>query len=963
MKRILLLLCFVFTVVLCRAQAPAVVKVVESTVTKPSATTQTEWVNNQWNGLFFYQGTGSPTKLCVTDGTDAGTKYLADIGSGNVSAILPAQDFVYIITRRIVSFPPMVTEDQLWKSDGTAAGTSLVYTFPQTSAASGNISWWSDKDAKRNYAIQNNTLFFAAWDAATGYELWKTDGTTVSTSMITDLKAGTGSSNPLAFCKLGNDIFFTATAVGLERKLWKTDGTAGGTVQIAVAEPFFILDFAVGIVNNKMIFYAHNTVDGYEPYVSDGTAAGTFMLKDINAGAGNSWLSQSQNAHLKFNNRHCYFIANNGTANALWRTDGTAAGTIQLTTNAQNVASYVSGGSYTEIDSAGLWMIEYNTSGSGNNEKLYRSNGTAAGTYLVAQNLSYAQHVKLYKGALWMASRNTGSAANTEPWRSGGNAATTNKAFEIASGLAPVVNTPFSSDPFGFFEKNNKLYFFAKDQASITKLFQYTGDFTFNGTVAGGLWKDSANWNGLLPPGITDSVFINAGTPNSLNIATGNAYAGTLLLANNAVVNIATAADSIIVNSRIAAAGNNSFTGDGILAVRNVQADTMQINNGFTAANFAVLANTNLAANNIVVSNNLHLANNSQLVINNNMVTLSGAASTITQTGNSYINTNGTGKFIIENIGAAGRAGAVTFPVGNAGNYNPAVITNTGTADNFGVRVQPQVFAAYTGEAGTGAYTNNAVAATWFITEANAGGSNADITLQWNAAQELPGFDRSTSRFGHYNSGWQLSIPSTAAGSNPYTFNGTGITSFSPFGILNNAGALPLRFIQFAAQKCNSNNVCINWQTASEINVSHFVVERSLDGQLYTPVTRVTAQNGVSNNYVFTDNIAMLQYISKIYYRIKQTDNDGKTGYSNVQLIKADIKKIEIYPNPVADRLYFTNWQQIKTIQLFSAEGKLIQVVLSNQNYMDVKALPDGTYFIKTTSKQNETGMYSFIKR
>jgi Secretion system C-terminal sorting domain len=277
--------------------------------------------------------------------------------------------------------------------------------------------------------------------------------------------------------------------------------------------------------------------------------------------------------------------------------------------------------------------------------------------------------------------------------------------------------------------------------------------------------------------------------------------------------------------------------------------------------------------------------------------------------------------------------------------------------------VQPQVFASYTGEAGTGAYANNAVNATWFITEAIAGGSNADITLQWNAAQELPGFDRSTSRFGHYNSGWQLSIPSTAAGSNPYTFNGTGITSFSPFGILNNAGALPLRFIQFAAQKCNSNNVCINWQTASEINVSHFVVERSLDGQLYTPVTRVAAQNGVSNNYVFTDDIAMLQYISKIYYRIKQTDNDGKTGYSNVQLIKADIKKIEIYPNPVADRLYFTNWQEIKTIQLFSAEGKLIQVVLSNQNYMDVKALPDGTYFIKTTSKQNETGMYSFIKR
>ena len=107
----------------------------------------------------------------------------------------------------------------------------------------------------------------------------------------------------------------------------------------------------------------------------------------------------------------------------------------------------------------------------------------------------------------------------------------------------------------------------------------------------------------------------------------------------------------------------------------------------------------------------------------------------------------------------------------------------------------------------------------------------------------------------------------------------------------------------------------------------------------------------------------MLQYSSKIYYRIKQTDADGKSSFSNVQVIKADINKIEIYPNPVADRLYFTNWQQIKTIQLFSADGKLLQVVFSNQNYIDVKTLPNGTYFIKTTSKQNETGMYSFIKR
>jgi ELWxxDGT repeat protein len=194
-----------------------------------------------------------------------------------------------------------------------------------------------------------------------------------------------------------------------ERKLWKTDGTAAGTVQIAVAEPFYILDNAVGMVNNKMIFYAHNTVDGYEPYVSDGTAAGTLMLSNINP-AGNSWITQSQNAHLRFNSAYCFFVANNGTAKALWRTDGTPAGTIQLTTNAQAAASDVSGGSYTDVDETGLWMIQYDGMGSGANNKLYRSDGTVAGTYLVATGLSYGQYLKIYQSGLWMQSRNTGIA-------------------------------------------------------------------------------------------------------------------------------------------------------------------------------------------------------------------------------------------------------------------------------------------------------------------------------------------------------------------------------------------------------------------------------------------------------------------------------------------------------------------------------------------------------------------------
>lgn len=946
----------VFTI--CNAQAPSIVKAVKGATTEPDAKDQEGWKSNEWNGLFFYQGTGSPTKLCVTDGSNAGTLYLADVGSGNVVNTIPAQSFMYIITNRLVSFFPFVQESQIWKSDGTTGGTSLLYTMPQSGVSNSNI-WTSDRDTRKNFSVSGNTMFFNGYDAVNGNELWITDGTAPGTHIVKDIKTGTGSSSPMAFCKIGADVFFTCFQTGLERKLWKTDGSAVGTVQIPVAEPFFILDNAVGIVNNKMIFYAHNTVDGYEPYVSDGTAAGTFMLKDINIG-GNSWISQSQNAHLRFNSQYCFFVASNGTANAFWRTDGTSAGTIQLTSNAQAAFSGVSGGSYTDVDNTGLWMIEYNSSGSGNAEKLYRSDGTVAGTYQVATALSYAQNIKIYKGSLWMASRNTGSVANVEPWRSGGNTATTKNAFDIAPGSA-------SSGPYGYFVKNDKLYFFASTSIpSGHNLYQYTGDFTFNGSQANGAWRDSANWNGMMPPGITDSVFINSGTPNALNVNTPNAYAGTLTLSNNATINLTNATDSLIVNNRLNTGTNNSFTGNGVVALQNIKNDTIQLSGGFTAANIAVQSNSNLVANNIIVTNNLHLTNNAQLILNNNSTSLSGTTSTITQTGNSYVNTNGNGKLIIENIGAAGRIAPVTFPIGTSSNYNPVIINNNGSTDNFGARVQPQLFPAYTGETGSGSsYITNAVNTNWFITEANAGGSNADITLQWNTAQELPGFSRAISRFGHYTGGaWQFGAAGAAAGSNPYTYSGTAITSFSPFGIFNDNPILPLQFVSFSAQKCNNRQVCLNWKTTNEQNVSHFEIERSADGRSFGKVWEVPAKNHSSNSYAVNDDISAMQSTNQIYYRIKQIDIDGKFTYTTIQLLHlSNDKIITIYPNPVNDELNITNWNQIRKAQLIDIEGRKLKEWVTGISTIYLKEFVPGIYLLKMELNSGEVLEQKIIKR
>lgn len=797
MKKILVTL-FLFSCLCTHAQTPKLLKTLASTVTEPAATNSDYWVNNQWSGLFFYQGKGTPVKLCVTDGTDAGTKFLADIGSGTVHKIIPAKDFVYIITSNIISASPYTIRYELWKSNGTAAGTSLITTLPDAVGISNASQFISDVQGVFNFSLDGTTnkMFFSAYDASNGNELWVTDGTSAGTTLLKDLKPGTGSSYPWGFMKIGNEVFFNCTDVGLERKLWKTDGTATGTVKVNVPEPFFIVNGNISKLGNKMIFFATNTTDGFEPYVSDGTTSGTFMLGNFNSTAvnsGNSLLPYVDEANLRTNSKYCFLILHNGTDSSLYRTDGTIAGTIRVAPAGMSIYTRISSGGYTDVDEKDIWIVRYNNIGSGNAESIYKSDGTTAGTYLVAQNISYGQKVKIYKNALWMQARNTASVSNVEPWRSGGNQATTNKAFEVAPG-EPLAGFFFSSDPYGFFITNNKLYFFAKNAAGNAGLYEYNGDFTFNGSATGGNWSDSTNWNSGMPPGIVDSVYVNAGTPNALTVNNTKAYAGTLMLGNNASVTITNGTDSLFIAKELSVAGNNNFTGSGVLVSKSFTANSVEFKSGFTANTVSIESNTNLQSGTIAVNNEIKLVNG-RLTLNTGNLLLKGNTAAVTALNNQYIVTNNTGNVQVENIGAGARTGAVFFPIGTATAFNPVSFSNTGTSDIFGVRVGSGISTSYTGETPGTLLTSGAVNNTWFITEGTAGGSNATVTLQWNAADELVSFDRSATVLGHYTAGsWSVGAAGAATGTNPFTYTRTGITSFSPFGILNNVATAVTTF-------------------------------------------------------------------------------------------------------------------------------------------------------------------------
>src|SRR5262249_21905522 len=108
---------------------------------------------------------------------------------------------------------------QLWKSDGTAAGTVMVTAINPNG------------DSNPAYLTNvNGTLFFSANDGTDGVQLWKSDGTTTGTVMVTNVNSGGGGLKPVNLTTVGGTLYFTADDGTHGRELWKSNGTAAGTV-------------------------------------------------------------------------------------------------------------------------------------------------------------------------------------------------------------------------------------------------------------------------------------------------------------------------------------------------------------------------------------------------------------------------------------------------------------------------------------------------------------------------------------------------------------------------------------------------------------------------------------------------------------------------------------------------------------------------------------------------------------
>lgn len=140
-----------------------------------------------------------------------------------------------------------------------------------------------------------------------------------------------------------------------------------------------------------------------------------------------------------------------------------------------------------------------------------------------------------------------------------------------------------------------------------------------------------------------------------------------------------------------------------------------------------------------------------------------------------------------------------------------------------------------------------------------------------------------------------------AHGANGYMLQAS-ISGFSSFYFGNSNITLPIKLISFSGSLQKDNSVLLNWRTEYEVNTSYFTVERSTDGNNFSPIGTVAAagNNNSLANYSYTDKDASSQASLTLYYRLKMVDIDGAYTYSKIVTVTLNnpADKITIRPNP-----------------------------------------------------------------
>tara|TARA_B100001115_G_scaffold185112_1_gene191909 strand:- start:22913 stop:24046 length:1134 start_codon:yes stop_codon:yes gene_type:complete len=299
--------------------------------------------------------------------------------------------------------------EELWISDGTQAGTRMLANIePETSSfGSSNEYCCADFDGSipRDMVLKGSQIWFTAQTESYGRELYRFNlQLGGGLFLVKDINSGVETSNPLYLTHGSSGLYLSAD-----------DGVTGQELHFSLGDAFttnLVKDIWPGTDNSsnpwhftkfgsKLVFSADDGENGRELWITDNTEAGTYMIKDINPGNnssnpsgfyGGSMASSANdegrdNPDMEVYNGEVYFIADDGVhGKELWKTDGTEEGTVMVKDIAQgnNSSIWFTGGlavkEWTTVHQGMLYFVADDFI---HGPELWRTDGTSAGTQMV----------------------------------------------------------------------------------------------------------------------------------------------------------------------------------------------------------------------------------------------------------------------------------------------------------------------------------------------------------------------------------------------------------------------------------------------------------------------------------------------------------------------------------------------------------------------------------------------------
>jgi hypothetical protein len=222
--------------------------------------------------------------------------------------------------------------------------------------------------------------------------------------------------------------------------------------------------------------------------------------------------------------------------------------------------------------------------------------------------------------------------------------------------------------------------------------------------------------------------------------------------------------------------------------------------------------------------------------------------------------------------------------------------------------------------------------------------------LNQNGIAQLAGIGTAVGAIGHISTFYEQVLPASNNHDIIFLHFASPATVYAKFVPFNSV--LPLNIISFNGVNKGAINL-LTWETSSEINTSYFSIERGDEGNHFAEIGKIAAKNGAQiNNYNYEDAATSNNVV---YYRLKETDKDGKVTFSNIIDIHQTLTSaLHIFPNPAKTTcaIYFNSMADRNSVlKIFDLNGKQQKQILIKAGQssvtIDVSSFSAGTYFCR----------------